>query len=84
LKPEIFKEAYQMVLKNMLVLIDALPQAADRLGRQEDNPLLALKQDNLIVTPHVAWVSEQSMQSLAEQLIGNIESFVSGAPRNLV
>lgn len=48
------------------------------------NPLLDLKLPNLIVTPHIAWVSEQSLQALAEQLIGNIEAFVAGSPRNLV
>lgn len=59
---------------------DVLGQEPPRAG----NPLLDLKQPNVIVTPHVAWVSEQSLQALAEQLIGNMEAFVAGAPRNLV
>jgi glycerate dehydrogenase len=49
-----------------------------------DNPLLRLKLDNLIVTPHVAWASQGSLANLAEQLIQNIEAFVLGLPRNLV
>jgi glycerate dehydrogenase len=49
-----------------------------------DNPLLRLKLDNLIVTPHVAWASQGSLANLAEQLIQNIEAFVLGSPRNLV
>lgn len=49
-----------------------------------DNPLLRLKLPNLIVTPHVAWASEQAMQLLADQLIDNIEAFVAGKPKNLV
>jgi glycerate dehydrogenase len=48
------------------------------------NPLLRLKLDNLIVTPHVAWASQESLANLAEQLIQNIEAFVLGSPRNLV
>jgi glycerate dehydrogenase len=48
------------------------------------NPLLRLKLDNLIVTPHVAWASQGSLANLAEQLIQNIEAFVLGSPRNLV
>ncbi|HEY5973266.1 MAG TPA: D-2-hydroxyacid dehydrogenase [Geobacteraceae bacterium] len=50
----------------------------------DGNPLLCLHHSNLIITPHVAWVSERSMQELAEQLIGNLEAFASGTPRNLV
>jgi glycerate dehydrogenase len=38
----------------------------------------------LIVTPHIAWASLQAMQTLADQLIDNIEAFVRGEGRNLV
>jgi len=48
------------------------------------NPLLELRLPNLVVTPHVAWASREAMQAVAEQLIGNIEAFVAGRPRNLV
>lgn len=48
------------------------------------NPLLELDLPNLIVTPHIAWASREAMQILADQLIGNIEAFVRGAPRNRV
>ena len=50
----------------------------------ERTPLLDLDLPNLIVTPHVAWASNEAMQALADQLIDNIEAFVSGQPRNLV
>ena len=49
-----------------------------------DNPLLQLRLENLIITPHVAWASRESVENLAEQLIQNIEAFVRGEPRNLV
>jgi glycerate dehydrogenase len=39
---------------------------------------------NLIVTPHIAWASQGAMRYLADQLIDNIEAFVSGAPVNVV
>jgi glycerate dehydrogenase len=39
---------------------------------------------NFILTPHVAWASDEAMQVLADQLIDNIESFVRGEPRNVV
>lgn len=51
---------------------------------QDGNPLLDLNLPNFILTPHIAWASDEAMQALADQLIDNIEAFVSGAPKNLV
>ena len=48
------------------------------------NVLLDLKLPNLIVTPHVAWASQEAMQILADQLIDNVEAFVAGKPQNVV
>jgi len=53
----------------------------------DGNPLLALVQldlPNFILTPHVAWASNTAMQTLADQLIDNIEAFAGGEPRNQV
>jgi glycerate dehydrogenase len=51
----------------------------------DDNPLLGLLDaPNFILTPHVAWASDEAMQALADQLIANIENFVRGQPSNLV
>jgi glycerate dehydrogenase len=47
-----------------------------------DNPLLQLRLPNFLLTPHCAWASTQAMQALADQLIGNIEAFLAGTPRN--
>lgn len=47
-----------------------------------DPALLALP--NFLLTPHVAWSSRPAMQTLADQLIDNIEAFVAGAPKNRV
>jgi glycerate dehydrogenase len=51
---------------------------------EEGNPLLGLRLPNFILTPHVAWASDQAMQVLADQLIDNIESWEAGKPQNLV
>ena len=59
--------------------LDVLSVEPPRSG----NPLLDLKLPNLIVTPHVAWGSQEAMQSFAAQLIGNLEAFAAGQPRNL-
>jgi len=50
-----------------------------------DNPLLrAAGRPNVILTPHVAWASDEAQQALADQLMDNIENFVDGRPSNLV
>jgi glycerate dehydrogenase len=51
---------------------------------KEGNPLLEIRRPNFILTPHVAWASDNAMQFLADQLIDNIEAFVKGKPQNLV
>jgi len=51
---------------------------------REGNPLLEVDLPNLIVTPHNAWASRQAMQTLADQLVDNLEAFVHGSPQNLV
>jgi glycerate dehydrogenase len=60
--------------------IDVLTVEPPRAG----NILLDLRLPNLIVTPHVAWASQEAMQALADQLIGNIEAFAAGNPKNIV
>ena len=50
-----------------------------------DGPLMRIaRRPNVIVTPHVAWASDEAQQTLADQLIDNIENFVAGRPTNLV
>jgi glycerate dehydrogenase len=52
---------------------------------REDHPFLAvMERPNVIVTPHVAWASEEAMQTLWDQLVGTLEAFHRGEPRNLV
>ena len=50
-----------------------------------DHPLMKLAgKPNFILTPHVAWASQEAIQALADQLIDNVEAFQSGSPRNCV
>lgn len=60
--------------------VDVLSVEPPRSG----NTLLDLRLPNLLVTPHIAWASLEAMQTLADQLIDNLEAFVRGAPQNVV
>lgn len=48
------------------------------------HPLLDLRRPNFILTPHVAWASDNAMQFLADQLIDNIDRWAEGRPQHLV
>lgn len=43
-----------------------------------------LDRPNFILTPHVAWASDEATQGLADQLVDNIEAFVAGRPVNVM
>jgi len=50
-----------------------------------DNPLMkAARRPDVILTPHVAWASDEAQQTLADQLMDNVENFHRGQPTNLV
>ncbi len=52
---------------------------------ENNHPLMQLLgMPNFILTPHVAWASDEAVQRLADQLIDNIEAFYSGSPCNVV
>lgn len=49
------------------------------------NPLIANADlPNLILTPHIAWGSDSAIQTLANQLMDNINAYVAGKPQHLV
>ncbi|CAH7078406.1 putative 2-hydroxyacid dehydrogenase HI_1556 [Vibrio chagasii] len=49
------------------------------------NPLLANSHlPNLLLTPHVAWGSDSSIQKLSDILMDNIDGFIAGSPQNIV
>ena len=43
-----------------------------------------LAHPGFILTPHVAWASDEATQALADQLIDNIAGFYAGQPRHIV
>ncbi|MBJ9676302.1 D-2-hydroxyacid dehydrogenase [Burkholderia gladioli] len=50
-----------------------------------DHPFMSLLDlPNFILTPHVAWASDEAVQGLTDQLVGNVEAFVNGTPMNVV
>ncbi len=49
---------------------------------QEDNPLLSV--DNCLITPHIAWASNEARERILNTTVDNVRSFVEGAPINLV
>jgi glycerate dehydrogenase len=51
---------------------------------KDGHPLLDVRRPNFILTPHIAWASDGAMQFLADQLIDNIDAWVSGKPQHLV
>jgi glycerate dehydrogenase len=60
--------------------LDVLSEEPPRHG----NVLLDVALPNLIITPHIAWASQESLQRLADQLIDNLEAYVRGTPHNLI
>ncbi|MDE0597222.1 MAG: D-2-hydroxyacid dehydrogenase [Roseibacillus sp.] len=51
-----------------------------------NHPLLAsdLREKNLIITPHSAWLSLESRQRLLQGLLSNLQNFIAGKPSNRV
>jgi len=61
--------------------VDVLPEEPPGI----DSPLMKIaRQSNVILTPHIAWASQEAMQTLVDQLIDNIEAFIQGKPRNVI
>ena len=51
----------------------------------QDNPLLNVRnKERLLMTPHVAWASEESRKRLFADILENISAFNRGERRNRV
>lgn len=48
------------------------------------DPLLDYSGENLIVTPHIAWASDEARQNAIDELAVNVEAFLGGNSRNRV
>ncbi len=60
--------------------IDVLPEEPPRRG----DPLLDYRGDNLIVTPHIAWATNEARQNALNELAANVAAFLGGEARNRV
>lgn len=60
--------------------IDVLPDEPPVSG----DPLLEYKGSNLIVTPHIAWATNEARQNAIDELAANTRAFVDGQERNRV
>ncbi|MDR7869520.1 MAG: D-2-hydroxyacid dehydrogenase [Tissierellaceae bacterium] len=49
---------------------------------QLDNPLL--KQDNCIITPHIAWAPRETRSRLMDIAVDNLKGFINSKPINIV
>ncbi|MCK5394447.1 MAG: D-2-hydroxyacid dehydrogenase [Gammaproteobacteria bacterium] len=49
-----------------------------------NNALINYRNDNLIITPHIAWASRESRQRLVNEIAKNIQAHQNGALRNIV
>ena len=60
--------------------IDVLPKEPPVHG----DPLLDYEGDNLILTPHIAWATNEARQAAIDELSANVEAFIEGRKRNRV
>jgi len=76
-------EALIAALREGLVAGAAIDVLRDEPPR-DGSALLNLNLPNFIVTPHVAWASDEAVQALADQVIDNLEAFVAGRPQHVL
>ncbi len=50
----------------------------------DGDPLLDYDGGNLLVTPHIAWATNEARQAAIDELAANIEAFLNGEERNRV
>ena len=60
--------------------IDVLPKEPPVDG----DPILDYEGENLIVTPHIAWATNESRQNAIDELAANTKAFIAGEERNRV
>jgi glycerate dehydrogenase len=60
--------------------IDVLPTEPPVDG----DPLLDYRGDNLVLTPHIAWATDEARQNAIDELAANTKAFLDGTERNRV
>jgi glycerate dehydrogenase len=48
------------------------------------DPLLDYRGDNLLITPHIAWASDEARQNAIDEVARNVAAFLNGEQRNRV
>ena len=77
--PHINTQALYTALKDKKIFGAGLDMLSEW---DEDNPLLEL--DNVVLSPHSAWWTQEARTNLADTIVSNVESFVRGESVNLV
>lgn len=78
--PIINEEDFYIALKNNIIAGGAIDVMTVEPPK-EDNPLFTL--NNLIITPHIAWASDESISKLLEGVEKNITDFFNGQLESL-
>ena len=60
--------------------IDVLPEEPPVDG----DPLLDYRGDDLVLTPHIAWATDEARQNAIDELAANTRAFLRGEERNRV
>ena len=60
--------------------VDVLPKEPPVDG----DPLLDYDGDNLVITPHIAWATDEARQNAIDELAANTRAFLDGVARNRI
>lgn len=74
-------EEESLVREEAQLLLDNVPR--ERLATMLRTHIL-LRLKNVVITPHCAFNSKESLERLVNTTIANINSFIEGKPQNLV
>ncbi len=80
----IVEEDLEKALEEGLIAGAAVDVTMPEPPPKESVLMRMLERPNFILTPHVAWASDEAQQVLADQLIDNVENFARGQPSNVV
>ncbi|MGQ9630419.1 MAG: hydroxyacid dehydrogenase [bacterium] len=74
-------EGEELIREEKQILSEDLPQ--EKLKSILKNSLLMHRED-VVITPHIAFYSEEALRRILETTIENIDGFFSGKPKNIV
>ncbi len=79
--PLINEEDLYLALKNNLIS-KAYLDVINTEPMQKENKLI--KQNNCIITPHIAWAPLKTRQNLILLVANNLDQFINGTPQNVI